>query len=326
MIWLTWRQFRGQAVTAVAVLAALAIYLVVLGLQIRNTYDANVGCGAGCSAFDARDAMDNRYFTPLLLGGLLVVLVPALVGAFWGAPLIARELETGTHRLVWNQSLTRRRWLAVKLGFVTLAGVVLTGALSLLVTWAASPYDKVSGSRFEPLTFPTRNIVPVGYAVFAVVAGIAIGLLARRTVLAMAITLAAFIALQVLMPTVIRPHLLSPVTESVAFTAGATQNFSVSPQGVVVDGYTVPGAWVLTPRPELLDPADRAVTRDQLEKCLKGEFRKDMACIETLDLHLVLSYHPGSRYWLFQWLESGIYLVLAGLLAGFAFWRIRRVG
>jgi len=39
---------------------------------------------------------------------------PALLGIFWGAPLIARELETGTCRLAWNQSVTRTRWLTVK--------------------------------------------------------------------------------------------------------------------------------------------------------------------------------------------------------------------
>lgn len=42
--------------------------------------------------------------------GLLVVLaVPAVIGMFWGAPLISRELETGTHYLAWNQGVTRTR-------------------------------------------------------------------------------------------------------------------------------------------------------------------------------------------------------------------------
>ena len=42
--------------------------------------------------------------------------MPALIGAFWGAPLITREFEAGTFRLAWNQSVTRARWLAIKLG------------------------------------------------------------------------------------------------------------------------------------------------------------------------------------------------------------------
>jgi len=325
MIWLTWRQFRGQAVTAVAALAALSIFLVFLGLQIRDSYEANVDCATGCSISTARDVLQNEYFTTLLLGGFLIVLVPAIVGAFWGAPLIARELETGTHRLVWNQSVTRTRWLAVKLALVTLAGVALTGALSLLLTWAASPYDKLFGDRFEPLIFPTRNIAPLGYAVFAVVAGTVVGLLARRTVLAMAITLAAFVVLQILMPTVIRPHLQPPVTEAVAFTADGAQGLGVNGEGRVrMQGYTIPGAWVLNSSPDLLDAAGNPVSGDLVTNCFKGDFSRDMACLEAQNLHLSVSYQPADRYWTFQWLELTAYLVLAGLLAGFAFWRIPR--
>ena len=35
-----------------------------------------------------------------------LTLLPALAGLFIGAPLLARELEHGTHRLAWTQSLT----------------------------------------------------------------------------------------------------------------------------------------------------------------------------------------------------------------------------
>ena len=332
MIWLTWRQFRGQALTAVATLAALTIFLVILGLRIRHSYEVNVNCGTGCTLADARDILQSEYSATLLLGGFLVVLVPALIGAFWGAPLIAREIETGTHRLVWNQSVTRTRWLAVKLAFVALAGVALTGALSALLTWAASPYDKLLNGRFDPLVFPTRNIVPLGYAVFAIVAGITIGLLTRRTVPAMAITLAAFAALQILLPTAIRPHLQKPVTETVAFNAETkVHHFSSGGKensGVSIGGYTnvKPGAWVLsgnTPTP-LLDAAGEQVTRQQLSSCVTGEFDKDMACLAGQDLHFTVTYQPANRYWTFQWLEFAAYLILAGLLAGFAFWRIPR--
>jgi ABC-type transport system involved in multi-copper enzyme maturation permease subunit len=329
MIWLTWRQFRGQALIAVAALAALTIYLVILGLRIRHSYEVNVDC-AGCALSDARETLQNEYFGALLLTGFLVVLVPALIGAFWGAPLIAREIETGTHRLVWNQSVTRTRWLAVKLAFVALAGVALTGALSALLTWAASPYDKLLDGRFDPLVFPTRNIVPLGYAVFAVVAGIAIGLLARRTVPAMAITLAAFAALQILLPTAIRPHLQKPVTETVAlnadtkvqqFRSGGDKDTRVS-----IAGYAnaVPGAWVLSGSTPLLDAAGNQVTRDHISRCMTGDFDKDMACLAKQDLHFTVTYQPADRYWTFQWLEFAAYLILAGLLAGFAFWRIPR--
>jgi hypothetical protein len=254
--------------------------------------------------------------------------VPGLIGAFWGAPLIAREIETGTHRLVWNQSVTRTRWLAVKLAFVALAGVAVTGALSALLTWAANPYDKLLHGRFDPLVFPTRNIVPLGYAVFAVVAGITIGLIARRTVPAMAITLAVFAALQLLLPTAIRPHLQPPVTETVTFTADTkVQHFQAGGDGVRIAGYesALPGAWVLSGSTPLLDAAGHPITRDQISGCMTGgDPRKDLACLATKNLHYSVTYQPADRYWTFQWLEFSAYLILAGLLTGFVFWRIPR--
>ncbi|MEO3922497.1 hypothetical protein ABGB07_01225 [Micromonosporaceae bacterium B7E4] len=324
MIWLTWRQFRGQALVGVAVLAALATYLVVLGLRIRNAYEANVDC-AGCNAETAKDPFENAYFTPLLLTGFLVVLIPGILGAFWGAPLLAREFETGTHRLVWNQSVTRTRWLAVKLGLVTLAGVVVTGVLSLLLTWAASPYDKLFEGRFDPLLFPTRNIAPLGYAAFAVVAGITVGLLVRRTLPAMALLLAGFVLLQILVPTAVRQHLQPPVTETFAWTAANARGLNIDESGEVrTDGYAIPGAWVLTGNPQMFDASGKPASREQFEECPHTSPEVHKACVESKGFHMTLSYQPADRYWTFQWLELGMYLALAALLAGFAFWRIPR--
>jgi hypothetical protein len=324
MIWLTWRQFRSQALVALVALAALAIFLVVLGLRLRHAYDVNVGC-TGCTVQQGAETLKNHYFTVLLLTGFVMILLPAVVGAFWGAPLVARELETGTHRLVWNQSVTRTRWLAVKLGFVTLAAAAFTGALSLLFTWAASPYDRALDDRFDPLFFPTRNLAPLGYTVFAVVAGITIGLITRRTVLAMAITLAAFAALQVLMPTVIRAHLQPPVTESVAFVAADSHGLWLNREGeVAVPGYDVAGAWVLTANPNLLGADGELAPESSTKPCFTGEPDQAKQCLQALNLHTELAYQPADRYWTFQWLELGIYVLLAGLLAGYAFWRIPR--
>lgn len=324
MIWLTWRQFRGQAVVALAALAVLTAYLVFLGVRLRDAYEQHVEC-AGCTLSAARQALEKGYATQVTLAGLLILVAPAVIGAFWGAPLIARELETGTYRLVWNQSVTRVRWLAVKLGVVVAAAVAVTGALSLLLTWAASPYDTLFGHRFEPLLFPARNVAPLGYALFAVVAGVAIGLLARRTVVAMAITLAVFTALQILMPAVVRPHLQPPVTEVVLFRSEAAEGIGITEEGhVSVQGYSVPGAWMLTFTGDLRDAAGELVSRDDVDRCFTGIYEQDVACLDAMNLHYTAEYQPADRYWTFQWLESGIYVLLAGLVAGFTFWRIRR--
>ena len=82
----------------------------------------------------------------------------------------------------------------------------------LLLTWWAGPLDHIAGNRFAALTFATRDIVPLGYAAFAFALGTTAGLLLRRTMPAMAVTLAVFIGMQILMPTLIRPHLLPSTT------------------------------------------------------------------------------------------------------------------
>ena len=143
--------------------------------------------------------------------GLAVLLTPAIIGLFWGAPLITRELETGTFRLAWNQSVTRTRWMAVKLGLIGLAAMAATGLFSLMITWWADPIDRVTTSgwragydvvhRLAPLVFDARGITPIGYAAFAFALGITAGVLIRRTLPAMAATLAAFAAVQIALPT-----------------------------------------------------------------------------------------------------------------------------
>jgi hypothetical protein len=100
--------------------------------------------------------------------------VPAAVrGAVLGAPLVAREVEHGTYRLVWTQGVSRRRWALAKFGLVG-GGVVLAAACyALLVTWWRAPLDQATGDRFLSLggSFDLEGLVPVGYAVFAVALG-----------------------------------------------------------------------------------------------------------------------------------------------------------
>jgi hypothetical protein len=223
MIWLAWRQFRAQALTVLALLAAAAIAFLVTGLPMHHSYAADLAACAPLHACDgstpaaralgAQLSQLQRSYQPTFeLLQLLVIAVPALIGIFLGAPLIGRELETGTHQLAWNQTVTRTRWLRVKLTVVGVAAVTTTAILSWLLTWWAGPLDDLNGNRWAAMTFASRDIVPLGYAAFAFALGTTLGLLLRRTLPAMAITLAVFIAIQVLVPTLIRPHLLPSTT------------------------------------------------------------------------------------------------------------------
>jgi ABC-type transport system involved in multi-copper enzyme maturation permease subunit len=326
MIWLTWRQFRTQALVASAALAVLAIYLVVLGQRMRGAYTADIVDCLPADCTGARRDFEETYGTPVALVGALLLGVPALIGAFWGAPLITRELEERTDRLVWNQSVTRTRWLAVKLASLTLAAVVFTGLFSLLLTWSASRYDQLIGERFGALTFAARNVVPIGYAVFAFVLGTAVGLLVRRTLPAMALTLAVFAVLQVLMPTVLRSHLMTPVTGTVRLDAESISRadfMGFGPEGARIDGYTMPGAWSLTTSNRVYNADGTPYTEQQSRQCHGNGPEAGMSCMAAQNLHFSYTYQPADRYWLFQWIELSVFLGLGGLLAGVGFWRIR---
>lgn len=138
MIWLTWRQFRVQAVAVAGLLAAFAVLLLVTGPHLVTLYRdsgfaaCHGNCGASVGSFLTMLNADRPYHLVYLLGAALIVVLPGVIGLFWGAPLIARELETGTFRLAWNQSVTRDRWLTAKLGVLGLASM----AAAILLAWA----------------------------------------------------------------------------------------------------------------------------------------------------------------------------------------------
>ena len=349
MIWLTWRQSRAQTAMMFAALALLAAILALTGPGLADDYSAGIaGCatqGDGCSDFVQRFFDDNR--NAFLAVTAVVLVLPALIGVFWGAPLIARELEAGTHRLVWNQSITRTRWLAVKLGLVALATVTAAGLGSLAVDWWSNPLDKAAADdfqRMDPLLFATRGIVPIGYAAFAFALGVTAGMLVRRTVPAMAITLAVFVAVQIAMPQLVRPHLIPPTRSTIEITPSNFDQLLIGPDRRVQVGAKPadPGAWVLSsqtvdasghaidsipPTPSLSPtsgpcaPSKRPPA--QHPAGADAEFAGCLAEVKRLGYQQRMTYQPASRFWPFQWYETAIYTALSLGLAGFCFWRIR---
>ena len=347
MMWLTWRQLRIQTATVLAALLALAVALALTGSDVLDAYHADAR--TFLAAFDASRTDRTLY----LVGIAVVYAVPAVIGVFWGAPLIARELEAGTHRLVWNQSTTRNRWLAVKLGLVGLAAIAAAGLGSLAVTLWSDSIDKAAAGdfpRMAPLLFDARGIVPIGYAAFAFALGVTAGMLVRRTLPAMAITLAVFAVVQIAMPPLVRRHLSPPVRASVAIDASSLDGLSVpggggpiqlhvQAPGTGADAGRFAGAWILSGH--TIDPSGRAITSilaPQSGACARppggrvpppagakpgAELSGCFAEIKRLGYRQRVTYQPASRFWAFQWYETGIYIALALGLAGFCFWRIR---
>ncbi|MGI5244006.1 ABC transporter permease subunit [Dactylosporangium sp. CA-139066] len=331
---MSWRQSRLSLMVGAVVLAALAAYLISTGLDIRAARDGYLAqCHAtgDCTATMARLAGDYR--TRLLLLAGVLGLVPPLIGMFWGAPLIARELETGTHRLAWNQSVTRRRWLAVRLSTVLLATLLFAAVAAALLTWAASPVDAVAGDRFATVNFGARDLSPIAQAAFASVLGAVTGLFVRRTVPAMALTGLLVIAVLFVMPNAVRPHLMPPLHLTRPMTASAideAHGLGTLGSAPVVRGIEVPDAWV-TSTSELLTADGRPLDARAFDDCLmrapktgaRGTFGDSSPCLAAYDLHLDIAYQPNSRFWRFQLLETALYLSLTALLAFVAAWRIR---
>jgi len=262
----------------------------------------------------------------------LVLAVPGLIGIFWGAPLIAAELERGSHRMMWNQSITPVRWLTVKLVLLGFAALLTAATLSLLLTWWASPLDQRADDRFSAAAFATRNITPLGYAAFAFALGITLGLLIRRTLPAMAITLAVFIALQILFAAALRPHLLPSTTVTMpinATTLGQAQGIGTGPDPsgpVSIFGPGPKDAWLLSAT-NVENNSGQEISGNQVTTCLNNpalDLPSLGACLAPDNLHIDYTYQPASNYWPLQWIETGIYLTLATLLGATCFWRIRR--
>jgi hypothetical protein len=341
MTWLTLRQFRGQAIAAAAVLVAFAMLFAVTGPHLVNDFRSSglSTCHLNCGAFASRFSNDLTNGGPaiyefLFFAGIVALyLVPALIGIFWGAPLVARELETGTFRLGWNQSVTRTRWAVAKLAIVGLASMATAGLLSLMISWWAGPVDTAlrdggpnthSGlTRIDPLVFGARGIAPIGYAAFAFALGVTAGLLLRRTLPAMALTLAVFLAVQLLVPTLVRPHLIPPEHTTSAL---AVSNVDLTIQNgghmIVTGPGNQPGAWVISN--QTITPSGQVFDGPATSACLGNSFRACESWLAGKRLRQAVTYQPASRFWPLQWIETGLYLVLSAGLGWLCVWQIRR--
>ena len=343
MIWLTWRQLRAQSIAAASVLVLFAALLLSTGIVL-----AHQETSSGLSACDGTVACHNAAtsFLGLVRGGQLMLVfyagiaityaVAALIGMFWGAPLIAREIETGTFRLAWNQSVSRTRWVIVKLGLVGLAAMATSGLVGWMTSWWAHPIYRAGSlagngfgpfqpSRITPLAFGSQGIVPLGYAAFAFAVGVTAGLLIRRTIPAMALTLAVFAFVQIAWPNWVRPHLITPLRYTRPFSISRLSEVMMSTSNsamTVRDSATKPGAWILSN--VSVKPDGQTFTGPATHACRAHGIQACNASIMRLHLHQVVTYQPASRFWELQGIETGIFLAIAIALAGFCAWWIRR--
>jgi len=192
MIWLAFRQFRATLICTAALVLMFVGLLAVHGFSAHRLVSG--AAAHGCLPTDlpqcgdlARQLTGRLHQLTPYLGYL--AMTPPLIGAFWGAPLIAREAESGTAALTWSQSVTRRRWLTVQLAVggatVTLLGLVLGFSITAWMSVFAGLHEPGT-SIYESFVF--HGVLPAAEWLAAFLIGAVAGTLARRTVPAIAAT------------------------------------------------------------------------------------------------------------------------------------------
>lgn len=320
MIWLTWRQHRRQALFTLAGLVALAALMVPTGLATRRVFAdrgladcVNQDWFPGSECDTALNQFMEQYAALTFVPTLFFVL-PLLIGLFWGAPLVAREVEQGTHRLVWTQGTSRRRWALVKVGFVGTVALAAATAYGLGVSWWIRPLLQADRlSRFEFFSFDAQGVVPIGYTLFAVALGIFAGTVWPKVLPAMAATLAGFVGLRLALTVLARPRYLAPETRTMSVVGERARLEDIDD-------------WVLDHN---VRDGDGNVVFDGQLRCPPEAMEPDGPCGSRLgvgpDGYNWQLYQPAERYWTFQWIETGIFVALAVLLLYLAMRRIRRI-
>ncbi|MEU4248926.1 transporter [Amycolatopsis sp. NPDC026612] len=322
MSWLIWRQHRKQALFTLAALGALAALMVPTGLTMHAKYDS-LGLGACRAALGSASMITQteavarceslghqlqQEFGGMVFIAVLFVVLPVLVGVFFGAPLVAREVEHGTHRLVWTQGVTRLQWALAKFGLVGAITAVLAVGYALGVSWWFEPLVSTSVGRLTYLSFDVQGVVPIAYTLFALALGVFAGTYWRKVLPAMGIALVGFAAVRVAVEVLARPRYLPART------------LSFSPDGRQTPN-PASGDWVLDLGVRNA-AGEMVLPNAQIGPCPPGGCGDTSAGPGAANW---LQYQPGDRFWIFQGIETGLFVLLAAALVFFALRRLRTI-
>lgn len=330
MVWVTWRQHRPTIITVPALLGAVAIFLWIAGLKIHHDWSALTAChpfqSTACQLLNSNFGSTDWTMANTL--NIFMKLTPALLGAFAGGPLLARELETGTFRYAWTQGIGRPRWTIAKL---TLVAVVVAGtaaAFGALFAWFYQPFilQQPFMSVITAAVFPARPLTFAAWTLLAFTIGAFAGMLIRRIVPAMAVTLGAYTGLYVVTWLFLRK--LYPVSLVTSNSVVANGPNLVSSSASAASGTanlpTVLSTWY-TGRGGT--PANMSVVNRIL-----ALYPTDASAKTTLSPAQEFAQHgitewwryvPVSRFWPMQFIESGWLLVLSVLLGAATVWLVR---
>ena len=323
MIWVTWRQHRAMLISVASVLATAAVFLIVMGLKIHNSFNALMAChpaaaplpvGSRCGQLETSFNTGDWPAGNTVL--ILMNLAPALLGAFTGPAVLARELETGTFRYSWTQGIGRVRWTIAKLVLLAIPVTVMAWAFSQVFAWFFDPFLTTQEMNVLAATvFATRGIAFAAWVLAAFAIGAFLGMLIRRIIPAMAATLGVYLGLDLLTWLVLRKQYpVSLVTsDSSLFSGPATPG---SPW-MLSTWYAGPGG----------KPASQSLVSQVLDLFPQnGAPAVQETQAQAFAQHGITQwwrYIPVSRFWPMQLIEAGWLLVLSALLIAATVWLVR---
>ncbi|HEX6762816.1 MAG TPA: ABC transporter permease subunit [Gaiellaceae bacterium] len=304
MTWVGWRLQRTESLVVLGTLGLLAAFLVPTGIQMANAYhrDGLAAClsfNPGPTCAGAVGGFRQRFQSLIDLSNWFT-LVPGLIGVLLAAPFIG-ELEHGTYRLAWTQSITRGRWLAGKLGVAVATATVAAGALILLFAWWRAPSVHLDG-RLDTGNYDTTGIVVVGYTLFALGLALALGAVWRRVAPSLVVAFVGYFATRLFVDLSLRDHLIAPLTTTYRGTSqpGFLYNAHIISMYAALGDHEIMsgGGFVLGGQRKLAAPR-----------------------LGHAVFHVV--YQPESHYWPLQLAETGLFAGLAAILVLFAAWWTR---
>jgi hypothetical protein len=315
--WLTWRQHRVEALALGLFVAAIGLTLLVLGTPMHALFPQGTShCAAlpvdhDCSFALSRLQQGYGYATPMLI---LFNVIPFAIGAFLGAPLLAREWESGTWQLAWTQTVPRARWLTAKLAALSALTMLLAAVLTAFTSWYREPLNLFG--HFAIDGFDVSGIVPPAYALFAFALATVGGVLLRRSLPALASSLVVFVAVRVTVAGWLRPHYRAPITVIDAIAPGSGEVGTTT--GNLRDGILDQGISDHAGH-HLSDLAASIVEHKAIDAGLDPT-----TYLHDHGYHHWITYQPAGRFWTFQLIEAGVFVGLAAVLLALTVWRVRR--
>jgi ABC-2 family transporter protein len=327
MAWVTWRQHRIALAGLAVFLGVLAVCLWLAGLKTHHAYAATVAACHPVVSVACFDMSTSFIGTNgFLSNGFILQAVPVLIGAFVGAPVLAREMETGTFRYAWTQGFGRWRWALAKLVLLAVVVTAAAAAFSVLLSWYYQPYFAAGNQSlglnemtpFFPGLFDLRGIGFAAWTLAAFAIGALAGMLIRRVVPAIVATLVAYAGLAFAAGGWLRPAYMTPLV---------TSNLNVPGSAWIISQWWTKGgrfAFAGSPPDRLLEQFCPAGPPGAVGP---GGKPKTVALAECLTPHGYTqwtSYQPASRFWPFQWIEGGWLIALSVLLIAATVWLVRR--